>query len=75
MAGDDVGHLRPLQSEKRQVVTPLQRHRPWQTRLKVSIVDVAACSVDHKHQLPLTLRVRRPRHHQIVDDAAVVIHQ
>ena len=64
---------RPLQRQQRALRRRLQPHIVGQPRGDVGVVHLLARGVHHQHQRAVVLGRGRARHHQVVDDAAVVV--
>ena len=63
---------RPLQRHQRALVGDEQLHVRRQARADVGVVGVLAGGIDDQHQRAVGGRLRRARHHQVIEDAAVV---
>ncbi len=71
----DPGSGRPLHGKQRPLGRRLQSHAGGQAARDVGIVHLLARGVDDQEQPAVLIGRRRPRHHQVVDDAAVLVEQ
>ena len=64
---------RALKRQQRALRHGLEAHVVGQPRRDVRIVHLLARRIHHQHQAAVVVRGLRARHHQVVDDAAVVV--
>ena len=61
-----------LQRDQRAGMVDLEADARRQFRGDMSIVVVLAAGVDHQHQRAVAFGAGRPRHHQVVENAAII---
>ena len=75
MAGEHLGRLRPLEGDERAMIGAHQAHALRQARRDVGEILVLARRVDDQHQDAVLGLVGRARHHQIVENAALLVEE
>ena len=75
MPPDGAQRGRPLHGDERTMVRAQQSHPGGQPRRQMRVVRLLGGGVDDQEQHAVLGRIGRPCHHQVVEDAAVVVEQ